>query len=351
MKRLGFALLALILCLSFSMIGCGESEEEEETGLPSMVVISTTGLGSSGHAWASVLGDAFQDQTGITVRLVPHGTDIARYTMLRDGDCYLVAASSINGWAPTFGLSEFAEWGPQPIYRVWQGSLLNTGMAVRADSSINTMADLAGKKVNNVPGMASINIGRDCHLAFGGLTADDVTLVDFPSYPAVFDGLKSGAIDAAGAISVTASWSYDVATAPGGIKWIEMPASDTEGWARLAEVGPYVPAACTKGAGISEGGSLELSALTNDLYCYGTEMVSEELAYQWAKTIGTLAQEYRDRHPDVAGFLVEQALNFRFSSYPYHPGTIRYFKEISVWTEEHQGWQDSILAKMEARVG
>jgi len=343
--------LVLFAGLTLTMIGCGEAEETEQPELPSLVVISTTGLGSSAHAWISVLGDAFQDQTGITVRLVPHGTDVARYTMLRDGDAHLVAASGINGWAPTFGLQEFSSWGPQPIYMVWAGSILSTGFAVRADSDIYTMADLAGRKVNNVPGMASINIGRDCHLAFADLTTDDVVLVDFPSYTAVFDGLKTGAIDAAGPIACTASGSYDVASAAGGIRWLEMPASDTEGWARLAEIGPYVPALAKVGAGISEDDPLELSALVNTIYSYGTEIVSEELAYQWAKTLGTLTQEYRDRHPDVVGFTVENALNFQYSPYPYHPGTIRYFQEIGVWTSEHQEWQDSIVAKMEARVG
>ncbi len=353
MRRAIFLLVLLILCssLTTTIIGCGEAEEAEQPGLPSLVVISTTGLGSSAHAWASVLGDAFQAQTGIKVRLVPHGTDLARYTMLRDGDAHLVAASSINGWAPTFGLLEFSDWGPQPIYAVWLGSLLTTGVAVRADSDINSIADLAGKKVNNVPAMASINLGRDSHLAFAGLTPDDVILVDFPSYPAVFDGLKAGSIDAAAVISCAASGAYDVATSPGGIKWLEMPASDTEGWTRLSEIAPYVPAVATTGAGISEDNPLEVSALINTIYSYGTEVVSEELAYQWAKTLGTLTQEYRDRHPDVVGFTIENALNFQFSPYPYHPGTIRYFKEIGVWTSQHQEWQDSILAKMEARVG
>mgnify|MGYP001076047975 CR=1 FL=1 len=353
MRRVMLLLMLLALCssLTTTIIGCGETEETEQPELPSLVVISTTGLGSSAHAWSSVLGDAFQDETGITVRLVPHGTDLARYTMLRDGDAHLVAASSINGWAPTFGLQEFSDWGPQPIYMIWLGSLLNTGVAVRADSGINSLADLAGKRVNNVPAMASINLGRDSHLAFAGLTPDDVILVDFPSYPAVFDGLKAGTVDAIGVVACTASGAYDVATSPAGIKWLEMPASDSEGWERLSEIAPYVPALATKGAGISEDDPLELSALVNTIYSYGTEVVSEELAYQWAKTLGTLTQEYRDRNPDVVGFTVENALNFQYSSYPYHPGTIRYFKEIGVWTSEHQEWQDSILAEMEARVG
>lgn len=350
MRRSIYVLIALALVASLTIGAFGCAEEEEKAGLPDMLIITTTSLASSAHAWSSVLGDVFSDQTGVPVRLVPHGTDIARYTVLRDGDAHFVCASGINGWAPTFGLLEFEEWGPQPIYIVWQGSVLPTGIAVRGDSDIDSIADLEGKRINNVPGMASINLGRDSHLAFAGLTTDDVTLVDFPSYTAVFDGLKTGTIDAAAVISCTASGAYDIAASPHGIKWLEMPASDTEGWTRLSQIAPYVPAVVTKGAGISEDNPLELSALTNNTYCYGTEIVSEELAYQWAKAIVTQYDSYQDRQPDLPGFTVEQALDFQYSPYPYHPGTIKYFKEIGVWTDEHQEWQDRILDEMEARI-
>jgi len=270
---------------------------------------------------------------------------------LRDGDVHLRCASAINGWAPTFALEDFKDWGPQPIYLVWQGSLLGTGAAVKGnDDTINKMSDLRGKRVNNVPGMASINIGRDAHLAFGGLTSKDVTLIDCPSYAASMDALKLGKTDCAVAIATTASGAMDIAAAVGGIKWIPMPASDTAGWERLSKVGPYVPNKVNKGAGIDAAKPLELSGLANNTFSYGTKYVPEQLAYLWAKTIHTKYEDYKAKQPDLPGFTIETALSFKYSAYPYHPGTVRYFKEIFVWTKEHQSWQDKIMADMEARL-
>ncbi len=359
MRKLTLLVMALVLIMSLSVgiLGCGGEEQEPANGndepkptLPSTIVITTTGLGSAAHGWSSVLGDTFASQLKMSVRQIPHGTDVARYTVLRDGDAELVAASSINGWAPTFGLDEFSDWGPQPIYMVWQGSTLGTGVAVKADSDIETMADLAGKKVNFVPGMPSINRGLEAHLAFAGLTWDDVVKVDFPSYGAVMDGLKLGTVDAAGVIALTAAGAHDIASAPGGIKWLPMPADDTAGWQRLSQIAPYVPQVATHGAGIAEGESVQTSALTNNIYSYGIEVVDEVLAYHLAKVIHTQWEAYKDRHPNLPGFTVENALNFQFSAYPYHPGTIKYFKEIGMWTAEHDAWQADILAAMNARI-
>ena len=338
--------LALVLVLSLGAFAC--AEEEEKPGLPDMLIITTTGLASTNHILATAIGGAFSERTGIPVRLVPHGTDIARYTVLRDGDCHFVHASSVNGWAPTFGLLEFEEWGPQPIYIVWQGSVLGTGIAVRGDSDIYTGADLKGKTINNVPGMPSINLGRDNHLAVLGLTPDDMTLADFPSYSSVMEGLKLGTVDAIGAVSLTSGGMYDVAAAPCGLRWIPLPADGD--WEAASKIAPYVPYLATTGAGIDAEHPLETAALTNNCYCYGTEVVTEELAYEWAKTVHTQWEEYEDKHSLLPGFTIEQALDFELSPYPYHPGAIKYFKEIGVWTDEHQEWQDRILSEMEARI-
>jgi len=347
-----FAALALVMSLGLGVAGCADEEQDQEDGLPSMVVIATTGLGSSAHGWSSVLGDAFTAETGVKVRLLPQSTDIARYTVLKDGDADLICASGVNGWAPTMGILEFEEWGPQPIYIVWQGSVLATGLAVRGDSDIYTGADLPGRTISNVPGMPSINLGRDHHLRTLGLTADDMVLVDFPSYPSVMEGLKLGTVEVIGAVSCTSSGMYDVASAPCGLRWIEMPHDNEEAWTAASKIAPYVPNVVTKAAGIDPETDepKELAGILNNTYCYGTELVSEELAYQWAKTIHTRLEDYQDRHPSLPGFTLEQALSFKYSPYPYHPGTIKYFKEIGAWTDQHQEWQDRILTEMEERL-
>lgn len=350
MKRLTILSVLLLIAGAFIMFpGCEPSAPEGT--LPSVLVITTTGVGSAAHAWSSVLGDEFMHVGYIPVRIVPHATDVAAYTALRDGDAHLRCASAINGWAPAFALEDFKAWGPQPIYLVWQGSLLGTGAAVKGnDDSINKMSDLRGKRVNNVPGMASINIGRDAHLAFGGLTSKDVVLIDCPSYAATMDALKLGRTDCAMPIATTAAGAMDIAAAAGGIKWIPMPASDTAGWERLSKVGPYVPNKVSRGAGIDPAKPLELSGLPNNTFSFGTKYVTEQVAYLWAKTIHTRYENFKAKHPDLLGFTIENALNFQFVPYPYHPGTIKYFKEIGVWTKEHQSWQDKIMADMEARL-
>lgn len=322
-----------------------------EPAMPSVLVITTTGVGSTAHVTSSILGEAFTAVAGIPTRILPHATDSAGYTALRDGDAHFRCGSAVNGWGPMFGIEDFKDWGPQPIYMVWQGGMIFTGMSVKAsDTGIKTIADLRGKRIQNVPGMASFNIGRNGHLAFAGLTANDVRLVDCASLAAAQDAQKLGNIDACGPHTITSSGAMDIASSLGGIRWLPMPASDTVGWERLAKVAPYVPAKATRGAAVDPSNPPEVSGLPSNTFSYGTKFVSEQLGYLWAKALHTQYNSYKDKQVDLPGFTLEQALNFRYSPYPYHPGAIKYFKELGAWTKDHQSWQDGKVADMEARL-
>ena len=111
-----------------------------------------------------------------------------------------------------------------------------------------------------VVGSPALNQNAFAVLAFGGLTRNDVKLVEFSSYGAMWKGMVNNEVDAAIASTISGQVK-EVETSPRGIVYPPTPAADKEGWARLNKIGPYYyPHKTTCGAGIPQGGSVELPA-------------------------------------------------------------------------------------------
>ena len=69
----------------------------------------------------------------------------------------------------------------------------------------------------------------------------------------------------------------------------------------------------------------------------------EEAAYQVVKTIFTHSKELIAVHKSSKHWTIENTL--AAPPIPFHPGAIRYFREIGAWTDAHQKRQDALLAK------
>ena len=60
---------------------------------------------------------------------------------------------------------------------------------------------------------------------------------------------------------------------------------------------------------------------------------------------------YEPVHVDLKDWTLENTLDMsRLPPIAYHDGCVKYFKEIGVWTPEHEAWQEKQLADQQARV-
>ena len=112
-----------------------------------------------------------------------------------------------------------------------------------------------------VVGSPALNQNAFAVLAFGGLTRNDVKLVEFSSYGAMWKGMVNNEVDAAIASNISGQ-AKEVETSPRGIVFPPTPAADKEGWARLQQDRPLLPAAQDRPAAPAcrRGGSVELPA-------------------------------------------------------------------------------------------
>ena len=169
-------------------------------------------------------------------------------------------------------------------------------------------------------------------------------LVEFSSYGAMWKGMVNNEVDAAIASTISGQVK-EVETSPRGIVYPPTPAADKEGWARLNKIGPYYyPHKTTCGAGIPQGGSVELPAYPYPIFmAYASQPA--DLIYSITKAMIASYDAYKDAAPGAAGLALDRQ-NFAWVI-PYHEGAVRALKEAGVWKAEHEAHNQKLLKRQE----
>lgn len=326
--------------------GAAYAVSAQESGLPNVVSWSAYDTGSSGHAQAIAIGGALKNELNVDLRILPGRNDVSRMVPLRDRRVQFSSAGIAAFYAQE-GTDMFSEeaWGPQPLRMLVSSNPdHNQGLAATRESGVETLADVAGKRVAVVVGSPAINNGTEAILAFAGLGWDDVQAVEFPGYGAAWDGMLNGQADVAWA-ATTISAAYQLANSPRGINWLTVSHDDEEGWQRLNAVAPHIfPHVATEGADISaetphEGTNYPYPILI----AYADQ--DEDMVYAMTKAMIDLYPVYEDAAPGINGWALEKQ-NLQWII-PYHEGAIRALTEAGAWTEEAQAHNDRLVERQE----
>ena len=169
-------------------------------------------------------------------------------------------------------------------------------------------------------------------------------LVEFSSYGAMWKGMVNNEVDAAIASTISGQVK-EVETSPRGIVYPPTPAADKEGWARLNKIGPYYyPHKTTCGAGIPQGGSVELPSYPYPIFmAYASQPA--DLIYSLTKAMIVSYDAYKDAAPGAAGLALDRQ-NLAWVI-PYHEGAVRALKEAGVWKAEHEAHNQKLLKRQE----
>ena len=333
------SLFAFVFATAFAALA-----PAQEIQLPSTLTVTAYDTGSSGFNIAVAVGKAFKDKHGTDVRVLPAGNDVARLAPLKGGR----AQASMMGVGVYFaqeGVLEFAvkEWGPQPLRLILASTDCNAvSLGVAKDAGVKEVKDLRGKRVGMVVGAPALNQNALAVLAFGGLTKNDVKLVEFSSYGAMWKGVLNNEVDAATASSISGQ-AKEVEASPRGLMYPPAPASDKAGWARIKKISPYyAPHKATCGPGMSAQNPVELPNYPYPIFMvYASQ--PESLVYSLAKSMIVNYDLYKDGAPGAAGLeLKRQILSWAL---PYHEGSVKAFKESGVWNAEHEAHNQGLIRR------
>jgi hypothetical protein len=355
MKRAICIILVGVIAVC-SIFAGGEVETEEtvetvslaEREFPPEISASTDTMLSGNTVMMMTLAPQFEVIIGSKLRAVPSGILQNECLAAKTGKADFWNVHMASAYRPAFGVEEYCveAWGPQPIRIAWMGGPALLTMVVRETSDINTMADLKGQKIGVYAGAEGF-VGA-C-LAFANLTLDDVVVVPATGYTGAIGMLAENKVDSAFA-ATSAPGCYEMAEARDGLRFLEIPPTNKAGWKRLQKVYPaLLPFSVPDGVGPEMAWGKEILGFNRGYFMFAD--ADPLIAYGAAKVCHEGYEAYKDAHNELYSWTLEMALDCLMAPLPYHEGSIAYFKELGVWTSEHEVWQAEAVAYETQRIG
>jgi len=204
----------------------------------------------------------------------------------------------------------------------------NVALFITPESSaVETIADLRGRRVTVGPAGAGFEMFVGPLLEAHGMTYEDFSPLNATQSGAV-DLLADGSADAAflGGAVPTAS----ITQAASSMDIHLVPFDDAAKESLLQQYPFFAPA--TIPSGTYRGQTADYAGLNvGSMHLITAESADEDLVYQLTKTIYENRANVVERHP--AGKAIQPKNVVRTTGTPFHPGAIRYYREIGIWPE------------------
>jgi TRAP transporter TAXI family solute receptor len=314
---------------------------------PSVITLMTYGVTATAYSMYGFLGEAMLDKYGTKLRAIPASNDVARWIPAKEKKAQFVGQGG-DIYYITEGLDRYStlKWGPQPIRVVWFARQPGLVGLVRGDSGIRTCADLKGKRLPWIPG-SIFNTFHEAWLAFANLTWNDVIKVPVSGFGGMLRALIDGKIDMAVA-AITVPPAYELASSTHGLGYVQLPAADKAGWDRFTKIIPFAsPYKATYGPDLSEDHPIECASYAYPATaCY--DFVDNDTAYFMTKAINECFPEMSKKSELMKRFWsLKGCLELYKASrgYIFHPGSVRYLKEIGVWNSDFDALQAKRLER------
>lgn len=329
--RWGINLLSVASFLLLAYPAAAQVAEGIE--LPKTMAWSAYPTGTGGYSQAVAIGNILQRQYKVNLRVIPGRNDVSRLATLRANRVHFSAGGSEAVYAQE-GILNFASkiWGPQPIRALmsnYSDSCSFTFVTAK-DAGIEEVADIRGKRVTFVQGAPSLNNAMAALLSYANLSWDDVTPVEVGGYNASIDAVLNNRADVVGGACNSPPF-LRIEASPRGVFFPSLPHNDPEAVARVrARLPWYVPHLAFEGPTLPKEG-LEVFSSAYPLLV-GLESSEEAWAYSVVKIMHHHFDEYKNNAPGATGWTLERQ-KFDQAFLPFHPGAIRYYKEIGAWDE------------------
>lgn len=319
----------------------------EGIDLPKTIAWSAYPTGTGGYSQAVAIGNILQRQYKVNLRVIPARNDVSRLATLRGGRVHFSAGGSEAVYAQE-GILNFASkiWGPQPIRALMSNysDSCSFTFATATDAGINKVTDIRGKRVTFVQGAPSLNNAMAALLSYGDLTWDDVIPVEVGGYNASIDAVLNNRADVAGGACNSPPF-LRVEASPRGLTFPSLPHDDLAAVARVRSRLPwYVPHIAYEGPTLPEEG-LEVFSSAYPLLI-GLESSNEAWVYSIVKIMHLHFDDYKNNAPGATGWTLERQ-KFNQAFIPFHPGAIRYYKEIGAWDDAAEAQNQSNLDRQQ----
>jgi TRAP transporter TAXI family solute receptor len=330
-SRVTGPLRLVFFAFTLTLAGPLSAQVAEGIDLPKTLAWSAYPTGTGGYSQAVALGNILQRQYKVNLRVIPGRNDVSRLATLRANRVHFSAGGSESVYAQE-GILNFASkiWGPQPIRALMSNfsDSCSFTFVTAKDAGISKIADIRGKRVTFVQGAPSLNNAMAALLSYANLSWDDVTPVEVGGYNASIDAVLNNRADVVGGACNSPPF-LRIEASPRGLYIPSLPHDDLEAVARVRSRLPwYVPHLAFEGPTLPKQG-LEVFSSAYPLLV-GLDSSEEAWAYSIVKIMHHHFDDYKNNAPGATGWAIERQ-KFDQAFLPFHPGAIRYYKEVGVW--------------------
>ena len=300
----------------------------------------TVATGPAGTLYAQLgtaLSTLIQDKTGIPSTARPHGGTSQYLPQLHRGEVFLGINSGLDSNAALLGKEPYPQ-AMGNIRAVLVIAQAKYSFIARANSDIKTVADVKGKRViTSYRTLALFDDVNRALLATAGLTEKDVTAVAETNVPSALAALAEDRVDVSASILSIPSHREADAAIPGGTRVVALGPDDGPVNALPSfHVGIMQPGPAS--VGVTEPTKV---AIYDSYLNTGVHADADDI-YEIARMTHENWGEMQKAVPALRGMTAEQMMPERIS-HPFHEGAIRYFREIGLWTPEHDAQQAELL--------
>jgi TRAP transporter TAXI family solute receptor len=224
------------------------------------------------------------------------------------------------------------------------GSGVVLSYVVRADSGIKTMAELKGKRVSIDKASYVTNVENKTVLLAAGVDPEkDITPVLVAGVAELTYSVMDGRSDA-GWASVGSGQVKELAGRVGGITWLSVSGSSNDARANLIKEKVAGARIVFVRAGTNPDVRNDAWLLDTPIYLATHKGFDEEAVYQITKTIWQHQDELGAIHPKLKQWTTSVMVSAD-AALPYHPGAIRFYKEVGAWSSTMDQAQKNLLAR------
>jgi TRAP transporter TAXI family solute receptor len=302
------------------------------------IVIGANQPGSNFYTIGAALSDVISANSDYTGRLVTSTGAGVWLPMMTTAEVDLGTVSHYEAYLAAKGEGPF----PQPfdIGMIASGSGLNVGLYVREDSGIDSIDDIAGKRIGSgYAGSPAIDVFARGELANAGLTYDDM---DAQPRSTLYGGQREDVTENRLDVFYASLGSglINELDSTLGVKFLSLDPSD-EAVERMREVYPAVVSKVEAGPpGVDE--DIYMTFLPSYLVAYGA--VSEEAIHTALDALVEHNDEFRAANNALGGWTTDRFVTTD-AILPYHPHAVSYYKEKGMWSDEMDARQQELLAE------
>ncbi len=315
--------------------------------LPKRLTIGTHPVGSTynlaGTAVSKVVGS--HTEMRVFVRALAGTSAWVPMMDTREVDLGIIAASELyDAYKGTGAYYETRKGKGFNVMLLQMGMKANSNFIVRDNSPIRTMADLKGKRVMcGIPAIPNVQEIVQGMLGLWGLGPNDYVKVNFNDIFEAVRALGENVVDVAWIIPETPVVREVNTTTP--LRFLDY-------WRRVDDA-----QAIEKMQAWSRGTRLEIRkagsapAIRKDTIMALSQTalavrkdLDEQAVYLVAKALWQNYKELAPVMPSMATWAPENMVNIYGAGVPYHPGAVRFYKEVGAWTPEMEQYQRNALA-------